>query len=528
MYISQRCKYYVIFAIFVVFVLLLIAILDISPWFAIVFFIVLLAVAIYDFLQKKHALLRNFPIIGHVRFVLEFFHPLIQKYFIANDYSEGPFNRWQRNIVYKRASNKLDSVAFGTDKNIDEIGYEWVTHSLIPKEIDQVESRVTIGGPYCKKPYKASLLNISAMGFGPLSANAVMALNKGAALGGFYQNVGEDGLTDYHLQGGDLVYQIGTGYFGCRTSTGNFCPKEFAKKVSIDTIKMIEIKLSQGARPSRGGMLPAHKVTAEIAQLYNIELGKDIVSPPTHSAFNTPIEFCNFIKQLRDLSGGKPIGFKLCIGEHSEFLAICKAMLKTNITPDFITVDSSAGGTGAAPVEFVDRVGMPLEDSLIFVHNALVGCGLRKDIRIIASGKVVTGFDMVRLFALGADICNSARAMMLAIGCQQFKQCHNNTCPVGIATQNANLSKALDVDTKKHNVYNFHSATIKAYSEIIAAMGLTAPNQITPEKLKKRISVNSIRSYAHLYDFVPENCLIDGNIPPSFIKSWQRAQADSF
>ncbi|ASG68071.1 FMN-binding glutamate synthase family protein [Francisella halioticida] len=528
MQISERRKWYIGLGIFVIIVLLSLSLFHASIWFSIGFVVILVVIAIYDISQKSHSILRNFPILGHIRYVLEFLRPEIQQYFIADNESEKPFNREQRSTIYRRAKGVNDTGAFGTEKDIYKIGYEWVTHSLVPKHIGEVEARVKFGGSDCKQPYMASHLNISSMSFGALSGNAIIALNKGAKLGGFCHSTGEGGLTDYHQQGGDLVYQVGTGYFSCRTEDGKFSPEKFAERAGLESVKMIEIKLSQGAKPSHGGVLPAAKLTPEIAEIRGVPMGEDVLSPPAHSAFSTPKEFCYFIKELRDLSGGKPVGFKLCIGSHIEFIAICKAMLETGIKADFITVDGADGGTGAAPVEFANHIGMPLEDSVVFVHNTLVGCGIRNDIRIVASSKVASGFDMVRLFAMGADTCNSARAMMLTIGCIQSRQCNNNTCPVGVATQNPRLAKALVVDEKKHRVYSFHKATIKSCIEIIGAMGLTSARDVGPENLKKRISVNEVKSYIDLYDFIPENCLVEGDIPKSFKRSWEKSSADSF
>lgn len=528
MHISERRKWYLGLAIFIAIILFSLSLAHASIWVSVGFITILLTIAVYDVTQKRHSILRNFPIVGHMRYILEFFRPEIQQYFIADNESEKPFDREQRSTVYRRAKGVNDTVAFGAEKDINKVGYEWVTHSLAPKRIDEVETRVKFGGADCKQPYMASHLNISAMSFGALSANAVMALNNGAKLGGFYQCTGEGGLTDYHLQGGDVVFQIGTGYFGCRTEDGKFSVEKFAEKASLESVKMIEVKLSQGAKPAHGGVLPAAKITPEIAEIRDVPMGEDVLSPPAHSAFSTPKEFCYFIKELRGLSNGKPVGFKLCIGSHVEFLSICKAMLETNIKPDFITVDGADGGTGAAPLEFSNHIGMPLEDSLVFVHNALVGCGLRDEIRIIASSKVATGFDMVRLFAMGADTCNSARAMLLSVGCIQSRQCNKNTCPVGVATQNQRLAKALVVDEKKHRVHNYHKETIKSCAEIIGAMGLTSAKDVGPENLKKRISVSKIKSYSDLYDFIPANCLVKGDIPEGFVKSWEKARASSF
>jgi glutamate synthase domain-containing protein 2 len=350
---------------------------------------------------------------------------------VESDTSGRPFSREQRSVVYARAKNTRDTIPFGTVEDVYETGYEWVNHSLSPKKIGHADVRVMIGGPDCKQPYSASLLNISAMSFGALSNNAVIALNQGAKIGGFAHNTGEGGISPHHLMGGDLIWQVGTGYFGCRDKDGKFCPDTFSENAQKEQVKMIEIKLSQGAKPGHGGILPAAKLTQEIAKIRNVPMGKDVDSPPGHNAFTNPLEFIDFVTQLRELSGGKPIGFKLCVGKRREFIAICKAMHETGIAPDFISVDGGEGGTGAAPMEFSNHIGTPLVEGLIFVHNVLVGFDLRKKVKIISGGKMTSGFGLVKRLALGADLCNSARAMMMALGCIQARKCNSNLCPVG-------------------------------------------------------------------------------------------------
>ncbi|MBX2859809.1 MAG: FMN-binding glutamate synthase family protein, partial [Vampirovibrio sp.] len=371
-------------------------------------------------LQTKHAIRRNFPILGEGRYLMEAVRPEINQYFVESDIEGRPFHRVQRSNVYQRAKKALNTHPFGTKHDVYQEGYEWINHSLIPVEPPHEDPRVTIGGDHCTQPYSASIFNISAMSYGSLSKNAVLALNEGAQIGRFAHNTGEGGLSPHHLKpGGDIIWQIGTGYFGCRTPEGNFCPENFKKRATLNNVKMIELKLSQGAKPGHGGILPAEKVTEEVAEIRGVKLGKDVMSPPAHQAFNTPRGLLEFLAKLRELSGGKPVGFKLCVGSKQEFLSICKAMVETGLLPDFITVDGSEGGTGAAPLEFSDSVGMPLNDGLVFVHNALVGCDLRNKIRVIASGKVTTAFDLISKLAMGADMCNSARGMMFALGCIQ-------------------------------------------------------------------------------------------------------------
>ncbi|GAN28520.1 FMN-binding glutamate synthase family protein [Legionella pneumophila] len=523
----MRRQWYIGFGVILLCLFALFAMLQDIVWFF-AFLIPIVILWIYDVLQTKHTILRNFPVLGHVRYFLEFLRPEIQQYFIATDESELPFNRETRSMIYQRAKNVRDTIPFGTERDILSVGYTWALHSLSPKHSSEVEPRIDVGGPDCKKPYNASRLNISAMSFGSLSSNAIMALNKGAKLGGFYHNTGEGGLSPYHLQGGDIVFQIGTAYFGCRDDKGNFDENEFIKEASRDEVKMIEIKLSQGAKPSHGGILPAAKLTEEIAKVRKVPMGKDVLSPIAHTAFDNPVSLLHFVKRLRDLSGGKPVGFKLCLGRRHEFMAICKAMLKTNILPDFITIDGAEGGTGAAPVEYTNFIGTPLEAGLVFVHNALVGTGVRDKIRVICSGKVTNGFDLLTNIALGADICNSARAMMMAIGCIQSKQCNANTCPTGVATQKKRLQYGLVVDEKKFLVANFHNNTIKSFLEMVGALGLNNPSDLKPSHIMRRIGVDEVKSFDQIYTYVKLGQFLQGDIPDDYRIHWEYADPDKF
>ncbi len=464
-----------------------------------------------DMLQKKHAIWRNFPVIGHARWLLESIRPEVMQYFVETNTEGRPLNRIFRSLVYQRSKKVNDTTPFGTQMNVYRAGYEWMNHSMYAKETKAMGQfpRVLVGGKDCKQPYDMSLLNISAMSFGSLSNRAIMALNKGAKMGHFAHNTGEGGVSPYHLSsGGDLVWQVGTGYFGCRDKAGNFSPEAFQKTARLDEVKMIELKISQGAKPGHGGILPARKNTPEIASIRLVEPFNDVHSPPSHATFSTPEGLLQFIKTLRDLSGGKPVGFKMCIGEKQEFIDICKTMISTGITPDFITVDGGEGGTGAAPVEFSNSIGMPLREGLVFVHDTLVGYGLKKDIKIIAAGKIITGFHMARVIALGADICNSARAMMLAIGCIQSLECNKNTCPVGVATQNQSLVKGLDVEDKAIRVANFHEETVNSFLELIAAAGLSHPDGIMREHINRRVGTNRVMNYQELYPDVKEGSLL--------------------
>lgn len=480
----------------------------------------LISVGIYDMAQKKHAIMRNFPLLGRSRYILEWFRPKIYQYFVEPDHDGRPFSRINRSLVYSRAKKETSTTPFGTQLNVYDESYEWMNHSIsaIDPHKMNFDPRVTIGGPDCKKPYSASLFNVAAMSFGSLSKNAIMALNGGAKIGNFAHNTGEGGISPYHMNpGGDLIYQVGTGYFGCRTADGNFDAELFKERTAPDNVKMIELKLSQGAKPGHGGILPANKATAEIAAIRNIEQGKAVLSPPFHKAFDTPIGLLELIKQMRDLSGGKPVGFKLCIGHRSEFFSICKAMLKTGIKPDFISIDGGEGGTGAAPVEFSNSVGVPFRDGLAFAYNALEGFGLKEDIKLIASGKIVSGFDIYRALALGADTCYSARAMMMALGCIQALECNRNTCPVGVATQEEHLAKGLVVSEKKVRVANYHKETVKSFVELMSASGIHEHDQINRSYIYSRISSDTIERYDQKYPYIAKNSLLqESTIPENY------------
>ena len=524
----MRRLWYLGFGVVLLIIAALLAGLHDLRLFAVLMAIIVL-IAIYDLCQKKHTILRNFPVLGHIRYFLEFFRPEIQQYFVADDRSERPFDREKRTLIYERAKNARDTVPFGTTRDVDSVGYEWILHSLVPKHVSEVTSHIQVGGPQCTKPYLASRLNISAMSHGALSPNAIRALNAGAKIGNFAHNTGEGGLSEYHLEsGGDIIFQIGTGYFGCRNDKGEFDETEYTKEATRESVKMIELKLSQGAKPSHGGILPAAKLTEEIARIRKVPMGQDVLSPPAHTAFSTPDGLLKFIARLRELSGGKPTGFKLCVGQQQEFMAVCKAMLSTGILPDFITVDGAEGGTGAAPLEYVNHVGMPLDGGLVFVHNCLVGIGVRDKIRLIASGKIVTGFDMVSKMALGADMCNSARGMMMALGCIQSLQCHANTCPTGVATQDERLMRGLVPQEKKVRVANFHRNTVHAFLELVGAMGLNNPSDIKPSMLKRRIDPQTVKGFDDIYAFLAPGDLLNNTAAPYYTKYWKLASAEVF
>ncbi|WP_323005773.1 FMN-binding glutamate synthase family protein [Pseudorhodobacter sp.] len=504
-----------------------------SGWMVLLFavFAALFALGVYDVIQARHAVLRNYPIIGHIRYLMESIRPEIRQYLLESDRDEEPFSRETRSLVYQRAKGVEDKKPFGTSERVYDSGYAWVTHSINPKHITNSDFRVRIGGKNCLQPYDASIYNISAMSFGALSANAIKALNAGAKIGGFAHDTGEGGISIHHRQGGALIYQVASGYFGCRNDKGGFDPQKFAAQAADPQIKMIEIKLSQGAKPGHGGMLPASKITPEIAAARGIPMGIDCVSPAAHSEFSTPLELMDFVARLRDLSGGKPVGLKLCIGHRREFMCMVKAMLQTGISPDFIVVDGKEGGTGSAPLEFANRVGMPMLEGLHFVHNTLRGAGLREEIRIGAAGKIVTAFDIARALALGADWCNSARGFMFAIGCIQAQACHTNKCPVGIATQDTLRQRALDPDDKSTRVARFHSNTLKALGEIAGAAGLDCPNDFLPYHLMFRQTDNAFRDGNEVYAYLPEGFLLSKDPHPD-LREWQsrwgRAAADSF
>lgn len=486
---------------------------------------------IYDLLQTRHAVRRNYPILGNVRYLVESIRPEIRQYLIESDNEQLPFSRTQRSLVYARAKSQTSDRPFGTLKDVNQTGYEFISHSMLPVVPGNPdEFRVQIGGPQCRQPYSASIFNISAMSFGSLSANAILALNKGAQLGNFAHDTGEGSISPYHLQhGGDLIWELGSGYFGCRDDNGAFDPQRFAEQARRPQVKMIELKLSQGAKPGHGGILPRHKITAEIAATRGIPRDRDCVSPARHATFSTPIELLQFLQRLRDLSEGKPVGFKLCLGHPWEFMAIAKAMLETDILPDFIVVDGKEGGTGAAPLEFSNHIGVPLREAVMFVHNTLVGVGLREQIRIGASGKLISAFDIASVLAIGADWANSARGFMFAIGCIQSMSCHTNQCPTGVATQDPRRQRALVVSDKAQRVYNFHRSTMHALSEMLAAAGLSHPAQLEPRFLVHRLSANEIKLYSQMHVFLAPGALLGGEVEGDFYKRmWSMARADSF
>jgi glutamate synthase domain-containing protein 2 len=495
---------------------------------------VLFLVGLHDTLQPRHAILRNYPLIGHLRFLLEYVRPEIRQYFIESDIEAAPFSRMQRSLVYQRAKGEPDQRPFGTQLDVHADGYEWINHSLAPTKIASADFRITIGAGRAQ-PYSSSVLNISGMSFGALGGHAIRALNLGAKRGGFAHDTGEGSISVHHREhGGDLVWQIASGYFGCRKADGSFDPERFAEQARQPQVKMIEVKLSQGAKPGHGGVLPAAKVTAEIAAARGVPRGKDCISPARHSAFDTPVQMMQFIEQLRQLSGGKPVGFKLCIGHPWEWFALCKAMLKTDILPDFIVVDGSEGGTGAAPVEFADHVGAPLQEGLLLVHNTLVGLNLRKHIKIGAAGKVVSAFDIARMMALGADWCNAGRAFMFALGCVQAQNCHTGRCPTGVTTQDPRRQRALVVEDKSVRVERFQHNTLQALRELVEAAGLKHPNEIRATHIVRRGDNGQVHLLARSLTFLRPGRLLaamEGVVPwphSVFQLYWPLADADSF
>jgi glutamate synthase domain-containing protein 2 len=492
-------------------------------------FLTLSVVGTMDLFQSRHAVLRNYPLSAHIRFILEEIRPEIRQYFLESEKDGTPFSRDQRALVYQRAKQALDKRPFGTQNDVYASGYEWLHHSIAPKLAAKEPFRIQIGGPDCTKPYSASILNISAMSFGALSPNAIRALNSGARKGGFAHDTGEGGYSLYHREnGGDLIWEIGSGYFSCRNDDGTFCPEKFAVGAQSDQVKMVELKLSQGAKPGHGGVLPAAKVSPEIAATRGVPMGIDCISPSRHSAFSTPIEMMQFIATMRRLSGGKPAGFKLCIGHPWEFLAICKTMLETEIYPDFIVIDGKEGGTGAAPLEFADHLGMPLREALNFVHNALIGINARERIRLGASGKIISAFDIARVMALGADWCNSARGFMFALGCIQSQSCHTDRCPTGVSTQDRNRQRALVVPDKAERVYSFHRATLQSLAELVAAAGLEHPREFAPAHFSRRVSPHEVISFADLFPPLQPGELIAGSGDKRYEIAWAMASAKEF
>jgi glutamate synthase domain-containing protein 2 len=524
------------FVIASIFVLALLAVAAYFWWWEALIAFVIVAPFIFmgfaDMIQTKQSIRRNFPLLGRLRYVFEDLRPKIQQYFVESDTDGAPINRNERSVIYQRAKKQIDTIPFGTQLNVYSEGYEWMTHSIAPVDFHKMDHhpRIRFGGRDCKQPYDMSVLNISAMSFGSLSKNAILALNGGAKIGGFAHNTGEGGLSPYHLEpGGDIIWQVGTGYFGARDKSGAFNDDAFKANATKPNVKMIEIKLSQGAKPGHGGILPGKKNTPEIAAIRLVEPGTTVFSPPFHSAFSSPTELIKFIEKLRTLSGGKPVGFKLCIGRKSEFLSICKAMVKLNSYPDFITVDGGEGGTGAAPPEFTNFVGMPLLDALAFVDNALRGFGIRNQMRLIAAGKILTGFHLLRAMALGADTCNCARAMMLALGCIQALECNKNTCPTGVATQDPYFMKGLVVEDKKVRVANYHKNTIESFVELMGAAGISHPDKINRSHVYRRVFMNLVKTYEEIYPTIPEGCLLEGgDIPYDYDEYMKRSSAEAF
>lgn len=522
-------KQFIVTSILVISGILVISYFKVAALWSLIIVAPLVLIGFKDILQKRQAIRRNFPLLGNLRYLFESIRPEISQYFIETNSSGVPFSRNSRSLVYQRAKNELSTLPFGTQKDVYDVGYEWVNHSLNPTEVNSEALRVVIGGPDCKQPYDASILNISAMSYGSLSKNAVEALNKGAKLGGFAHNTGEGGLTEYHLKNdGDIIWQIGTGYFGARTHEGDFDETLFKEKSKHENVKMIEIKLSQGAKPGHGGILPGEKVNEEIAKIRNVPVGKTVASPPGHSAFSTPLEMMAFIKQLRTLSGGKPIGIKLCIGKRREFISICKAMVESGIQPDYVDIDGSEGGTGAAPVEYSDRIGTPLVEALSFAHNTLVGFSLRSKVKVLCSGKIITAFDIIKNIAIGADVCYSARGMMMAIGCIQALRCNSNDCPTGVATQDPRLVKGLDVNYKAKRTAAYHQATMHGVAEMLGSMGLNATSELRPWHRMRRTDFTEIKHYGEIYPTLEAGDLLKKKLPAGWERAVVAASATTF
>lgn len=492
----------------------------------------LFIIGIFDSLQTRHAIRRNFPVIGNLRYIFELVRPEIQQYFVESNQSGRPIPREMRSVVYQRAKGETETQPFGTQLDVQQEHYEWVNHTIAPRTLDMKDIRVVIGGKDCRHPYSASVMNTSAMSYGALSSAAVSVLNLGAKKGGFLHNTGEGGISPYHLLGGDLIWQIGTGYFGCRTPDGKFSDQAFSERARLPNVKMIELKLSQGAKPGKGGVLPGQKVSQEVADIRLVPAGQDVISPAAHSAFHTPVELLHFIKKLRELSGYKPVGFKLCVGTKHEFMAICKAMKETGILPDFISVDGGEGGTGAAPLEFANYVGSPLDDGLTFVSDALRGMDLRQDIRIIAAGKVFTSFDILKKMALGADMVASARGMMMAMGCIQARRCNTNSCPTGVATNDPRLVRGIHIPSKAERIFRFHHETVFNFIELLGALGYEHPREIVRIDVNRRLTDGLVKNYEELYPSMPVGYLLDSRnwrtLNPSWRFAMERSESGSF
>jgi len=490
---------------------------------------VIILIGLRDALQTRHTILRNFPVLGHFRYYLEMVRPEIQQYFIESNTDGRPFSREERSLVYQRAKGELDTLPFGTQRDVYEPGYQWIKHSLLAKHVEPESLRIKIGNKDCKQPYSASIMNISAMSYGSLSSRAIQALNGGAKDGAFAHNTGEGSISAHHLKnGGDLIWQIGTGYFGCRNPDGTFNPEMFKANAHRPEVKMIEVKLSQGAKPGHGGILPGKKITKEISEIRGVPMGQDVISPPTHSTFNTPRGLIEFVKELRDLSGGKPVGFKLCIGKRREFMSICKAMHEMDIYPDFIAVDGGEGGTGAAPLEFSNFIGSPGVESLIFVHNCLVGFGIRKHIRILSSGKIASAFDMMKRLSIGADVCYAARSMMLSIGCIQALRCNSNDCPAGVATNDPNLESGLVVSHKRVRAASFHRETVKSFAHMLGAMGLEHSDDLRPWHLMTRTGPSQVKHFGQMFEFVSDGDFLNGKMPEDYMWSYKLSSSETF
>jgi glutamate synthase domain-containing protein 2 len=505
-----------------------------SFYFQYLFFLVVIigaitAVGWKDYFQKKHGVIGNYPLLGRFRYLLESIRPELRQYFWEADTEELPYSRNQRAMVYQRAKGELAARPFGSVNHMYMEDFSWLNHSMVPKHIHDKDFRIEVGGG--KNKYSISVLNISGTSFGALSPPAIESLNTGAKIGNFAHNTGEGSISPYHIRGGgDLIWQVSTGYFGCRTKDGKFDPVKFSEKAQQSQVKMIEIKISQGAKPGHGGMLMAAKVTPEIANTREIEAYKDCVSPSSHSEFSTPIQLLEFVEKLRSLSGGKPVGIKMCIGHPWELIAIVKAMVETNKIVDFITVDGAEGGTGAAPVEFTDHIGSPLSDGVVFVDNALIGAGLREKVKIAASGKVVTAYDIIRLCALGADWVNMARPFMFSIGCIQARDCASSNCPTGVATMNPNRYRVIDVKQRAQRVANFHKNTLYAVAEMLESTGLPHPSELTRRYIVRRLSASQIRLEDQIYPKVEKGALLrKGKVEdPRLEVYWPRVTGKSF
>jgi glutamate synthase domain-containing protein 2 len=497
-------------------------------WVLVGVVVVVLLIGVYDVVQRKHSILRNYPVLGHFRFLMEDIRPELQQYFIERNWDGRPFDRDTRSSIYQRAKNIKEEQPFGTERDVDVPGYEYLVHSTVPVDPPEEPPRVLVGGKDCSHPYSMALMNVSAMSFGAISANAIEALNRGAARGGFAHDTGEGGLSKYHRNGGDLVWEIGSGYFGARTKDGDFDPAKFRDVAADPQVKMTSLKLSQGAKPGIGGVLPAAKVTKEIAAARGVPVGQKCVSPSAHRVFSTPRELVVFLARMRELNGGKPVGFKLCLGSRADFLGICKAMVAEGIAPDFVIVDGGEGGTGAAPLEYEDHVGTPLTEGLLNVHNCLVGVGLRDQVRVGASAKVASGIDIVKRLIQGADYTNSARSMMMAVGCIQAQTCHTNTCPVGVATQDPRRMRALDVRDKTARVHHYQKQCVEQAMQVMGSLGVHGPDGLRPHMLRRRVNHDEVRSYAEMFHHLAPGQLLDEAPAGRWMRDWRLADPDRF